>query len=182
MDCAKEIRVRVPASELLSFYGMKIDRAGFCNCPFHQGDKTGSLKVYSGSRGWHCFGCGAGSSVIDFVMLYFGLTFMDAQRKINEDFRLRLPLDRDLSDQEKIEAAQKAREQKEQAREWEKKRIALQDAVDRALTAYVLLDKWLLRHEPTGLMVARMNAAWYNYMEAEAALENFLSTRYCKSL
>lgn len=37
-------------------------------CPFHDdwGGDGGSLHIYPGDRGWHCFGCGKGGSVYDF--------------------------------------------------------------------------------------------------------------------
>ena len=173
MNFTKEIKARVSASELLPFYGLQVDRAGFCKCPFHQGDNTGSLKVYTGDRGWHCFACGAGSSVVDFVMGYFGLSFNDAQKKINDDFRLGLPMDKELSAAERANAAARARQRREQMQARERKKEALRDAVDRALTEFVLMDKWLMCHQPNGQMVARHDAAWYNYKEAEAALEKF---------
>lgn len=174
MNFTKEIKARVPASDLLPFYGLQVDRAGFCRCPFHQGDNTGSLKIYAGDRGWHCFACGAGSSVVDFVMGYFGLSFDDAQRKINDDFGLGLPMDRELSAGERAAAVKRAREQREQAQQRERKILELRNAVDRALSAFILLDKWLLRHDATGQMLARRDAAWYNYQEAENALANFM--------
>ena len=59
-------------------------------CPFHQGDRTASLKIYSGGGGWHCFGCNKGGSVVDFVMELFGLNFKHALLRINADFHLGL--------------------------------------------------------------------------------------------
>ena len=35
-------------------------------CPIHQ-DKNPSLTVYPDSQSWHCFGCGRGGDVIDFI-------------------------------------------------------------------------------------------------------------------
>lgn len=46
-------------------------------CPFHT-DKTPSLKVYSKSNRFVCFGCNARGSPIDFVMKYKNCTFRDA--------------------------------------------------------------------------------------------------------
>ena len=89
-DLAGELKRLLPASEVLPAYGFQPDRGGFLQCPFHQGDDHGSLKVYDGDRGWHCFGCGRGGSVIDFVMELFGLSFHEACRKLNADFRLGL--------------------------------------------------------------------------------------------
>ena len=108
---AEEIKRAVPATELFPFYGFEINRAGFVCCPLHH-EKTPSLKVYKGDRGWKCFGGGAGSSVIDFVMQYFNLTFQEAQEKINEDFRLGLPIGEKLSATQQREAERKAAERK----------------------------------------------------------------------
>lgn len=90
VDLAAAIKDRLTAPEVFAFYGFQPDRSGFLRCPFHQGDRHGSLKVYEGDRGWHCFCCGRGGSVIDFVMELFGLSFHEACRKLNEDFRLGL--------------------------------------------------------------------------------------------
>ena len=90
VDLAAAIKDRLTAQEVFAFYGFQPDRSDFLQCPFHQGDRHGSLKVYDGDRGWHCFGCGRGGSVIDFVMELFGLSFHEACRKLNEDFRLGL--------------------------------------------------------------------------------------------
>ena len=177
MNYAREIRNRVTASEALPFYGLTVDRAGFCKCPFHQGDNTGSLKIYTGSRGWHCFACGAGSSVVDFVMQYFGLSFLDAQRKINDDFGLGLPIDKPLNRQEQIYAANRIRKQREAMQERERKAQALRDAVDRALSAFVLMDKLSMRQPPSGAIIAHRDAAWYNYCEANENLSRFLAKR-----
>lgn len=46
-------------------------------CPFHE-DKTPSFIVTPGKNLFHCLGCGAGGSVIDFVMKHEGLSFRHA--------------------------------------------------------------------------------------------------------
>lgn len=74
-------------------YGYEPNRAGFICCPF-RGEETPSLKVYPGNGGFHCFGCHAGGSVIDFTSKLFGLDPLGAVRRLNEDFLLGLPIDR----------------------------------------------------------------------------------------
>ena len=64
-------------------------------CPFHAGDRTASLKVYDAApnprkRGWYCFGCQAGGSVIDFVMKMESCSFAEAVRAIDRDLNLNL--------------------------------------------------------------------------------------------
>ena len=46
-------------------------------CPFHD-DQTPSFIVTPGKNLFHCLGCGAGGSVIDFVMKHDGLSFRHA--------------------------------------------------------------------------------------------------------
>ena len=80
---AAEIKKVVDMEDVLAWYGLTPNRAGFITCPFHP-DKSPSLKVYKGNGGWHCFGCGAGSDLIDFVMKMERLTFLDAVQVITD--------------------------------------------------------------------------------------------------
>lgn len=90
-DLARQIKERLTTRQVVELYGFHPDRGGYIQCPFHTGDNHGSLKVYDGSKtGWHSFGCGAGGSVIDFVMRLFGLSFAQACLKLNCDFGLGL--------------------------------------------------------------------------------------------
>ena len=47
-------------------------------CPFHSGDDTPSMTVTPEKRLWHCFGCGAGGDVIEWVRKTRGLSFLHA--------------------------------------------------------------------------------------------------------
>lgn len=90
-DLARQIKEHLTVRQVVELYGFHPDRGGYIQCPFHAGDNHGSLKVYDGNKtGWHCFGCGAGGSVIDFVMRLFGLSFAQACLKLNCDFGLGL--------------------------------------------------------------------------------------------
>ena len=51
--------------DIATRYGLKINRSGFCNCPFHTGDRTASLKLYKDS--FHCFACGANGDIFTFI-------------------------------------------------------------------------------------------------------------------
>lgn len=116
MNVFEETRNRVTMQEVAAFYGFQPNRSGFICCPFHR-EKTASLKIYQGSRGWHCFGCGAGGSVIDFVAKMHGVTPLDAVKTINEYFRLDLPIDKPRDWHESKEAQEK-REKERLFREW----------------------------------------------------------------
>lgn len=134
---ADEIKRAVTARELFEHYGFEINRAGFCRSPFAVNDKTPSLKVYDGDRGWHDFSSGKGGDIIDFVREYFNLSFMDAQKKINDDLRLGLKIGEKLSREQQIEADRKAAQRK-------REQIEREAAYNRVLAAYHdALDKWI---------------------------------------
>ena len=73
---ANDLVALVRASGLdLKPHGVK-DLVG--RCPFHDGDETPSLVVTPDKRLWHCFGCGAGGDVIEWVRKTRGLSFLHA--------------------------------------------------------------------------------------------------------
>ena len=90
MDMASDIRRMLTANQVAEHYGFEVNRSGFIKCPFHANDNAASLKLYDGQGGFYCFGCGAGGTVIDFVMQLFDLNFRQAVLRINADFHLGL--------------------------------------------------------------------------------------------
>ncbi|MFM1651493.1 DNA primase [Brevibacillus sp. B_LB10_24] len=59
-------------------------------CPFHS-EKTPSFNVNADRQFFHCFGCGAGGSVFDFVMQIEQLTFAEALHKLAERAGIPVP-------------------------------------------------------------------------------------------
>jgi DNA primase len=49
-----------------------------CRCPWHEGDDTPSCVVSPKTNLWHCFGCNAGGSVIDWIMRSHKVSFRHA--------------------------------------------------------------------------------------------------------
>lgn len=137
---AEQIKQQLSMYDVLDQYGFDVGRAGMMLCPFHEED-TPSFKVYGGEGGWHCFGCGAGGSVIDFVMKLFDLGFPQAVVRIDNDFRLGL-----TGKRPDLRTARKASAQlmeKGRARwEW----AAQYDAL---LGRYARLDRVLSQYKPT---------------------------------
>src|SRR5207244_632206 len=58
-------------------------------CPFHQ-ERTPSFSVNAQRQIFKCFGCGAGGSVIRFVMSYENLDFVAAAKKLAERAGIKL--------------------------------------------------------------------------------------------
>lgn len=79
----------VPMQAAAERYGLNPDRRGWCCCPFHS-EKTPSFKVYPGTGGFYCFGCGMGGDVLTFAEQLFGLKPVDAARRLDADFGLGL--------------------------------------------------------------------------------------------
>ena len=139
MDYAREIKSRLTMPEMMLHYGFELDRAGFCKCPLHS-EKSGSFKAYPGDRGFSCFGCGAHGSVIDFVMLYFGLSFKDALVKINEDFSIGLPIGEKLDRRKQLEMNKSAFERKRKIEAEKKRREQIENDYWAAFDEWKRLD------------------------------------------
>lgn len=106
-DYADAVKRSVTARQVAELLGLEVDSHGFCKCPLH-GEKTSSMKIYPGSRGWYCFGCHQGGSVIDLVMAYYGLGLKDAIRLLNDEFQLGFPIDGKASAEQEQEAKRRA--------------------------------------------------------------------------
>lgn len=117
-DTAEIIKERVSMSEALSVYGYEINRAGYIICPFHS-EKTASCKIYE--YRFHCFGCGAGGDVIDFVKKLFDINFNQAIVRMNEDFHLGLSLDNQSTPEQRKMARERIAQRKRNEEEKRKK-------------------------------------------------------------
>lgn len=59
-------------------------------CPFHS-EKTPSFHVNADKQLFHCFGCGAGGNLVQFVMRSENLDFVDALRLLADNAGIQLP-------------------------------------------------------------------------------------------
>jgi len=59
-------------------------------CPFHN-EKSPSFKVNQNKQFYHCFGCGAHGTALDFIMEYERLDFIDAIEVLAAEYHLEVP-------------------------------------------------------------------------------------------
>lgn len=80
-----EIKQSVSMKEVVERYGYHPNRAGFISCPFHNGDRTPSMKIYKDS--YNCFGCGANGDIFSFVMGMENCDFKTAYKALGGSYR-----------------------------------------------------------------------------------------------
>ena len=79
-----ELKQNISMREIVVQYGIKIDRKGFCCCPFHK-EKTGSMKIYKDS--YYCFGCGESGDIFTFVQKMDDVDFKTAFKNLGGTYK-----------------------------------------------------------------------------------------------
>jgi DNA primase len=77
----ERLKREVSLKRLIEGQGLKLSVQGkdlACRCPWHEGDDTPSCIVSPKTNLWHCFGCDAGGTVIDWVMRLHRVSFRHA--------------------------------------------------------------------------------------------------------
>ena len=91
----QELIDRNEITEVVSSYVKLYKKSGsnlFGLCPFHS-EKTPSFSVASDKQIYHCFGCGKGGTVINFIMEIENLSYPDAVRFLARRVGLAVPED-----------------------------------------------------------------------------------------
>ncbi|WP_010243210.1 DNA primase [Acetivibrio cellulolyticus] len=91
-ELIEEIRMNNDILDVVGEY-VKLEKKGknyFGLCPFHR-EKTPSFSVDNTKQMYHCFGCGKGGSVIQFVMDAENLDYIEAIKLLAEKARITLP-------------------------------------------------------------------------------------------
>ncbi len=86
-DVIKQIKSTISLLRLVESQGYQPKKQGkdyVVSCPFHN-DKTPSLVISPKTNLYHCFGCGAAGSVIDWVIKTQGVSFRHAVEILRND-------------------------------------------------------------------------------------------------
>ena len=80
---------RISLDKLISKYAkLEPTGKGFkCLCPFHN-EKTPSFHINTDMNFFYCFGCGISGNAITFLMKKEGYSYIDAVRKLGEEFNI----------------------------------------------------------------------------------------------
>jgi len=79
------IRAAHPIETVVAASGVELRRSGkafMARCPFHVEDRNPSLSVGGVLGRYHCFACGAGGDVIDYVARFNGIGFREAADRL----------------------------------------------------------------------------------------------------
>ena len=100
MDFAQQLKGQIDISSVVGEY-VRLRRFGNRYsglCPFHN-EKTPSFSVYTDHQFFKCFGCDAKGDIFNFVMMFEGLTFWEALKKLAEQHGVPLPKQTKASDE-----------------------------------------------------------------------------------
>ena len=131
--------------QVLDYYGIERNRANRIRCVLHNGQdfNCGIKDNYI-----HCFVCGQSADVIKFVQVYFSLDFQSAISKLNDDFRLGLPIGKKIDRRTQLEINKAAFERKRKAEQQQKERQKIEDDYWAAFDEWKRLDENKRKYAP----------------------------------
>ena len=177
-----ELRNRLNVSDIVG-KRVRLTRAGReykgC-CPFHN-EKTASFYVNDDKQFFHCFGCGAHGTVIDFVMRHDNLSFPEAVDALAQQAGMQVP----RSSPEDIEKAKREKSLYtllDDASRWME--AQLRDPANRAAYDYVrgrnvgedVMDSFRIGYAPNDMQALRRNLLDKGYTDAQMIEAGLLKT------
>ena len=137
MNYANEIKSRLKMQQVLDYYGIERNRANRIRCVLHNGqDFNCGIKDHY----IHCFVCGQSADVIKFVQVYFCLDFQSAISKLNDDFRLGLPIGKKIDRRTQLEMNKASFERKRKIESEKKRREQIESDYWAAFDEWKRLD------------------------------------------
>ena len=136
-----ELKQSLSMAEVVGQYGLHPNRAGFISCPFHQGDRTPSMKIYK--RDYHCHACGANGDIFSFVMGMDNCDFKSAFKALGGSYKASTDYQRSLH-RYRLEKRKQAENARLQKRQREKQEISEEIKLQKLFASLypVLSDEW----------------------------------------
>lgn len=108
MDTIEKIK-NIPIRSVLDRLNVKRSGSNYhCISPAHQ-DDTASMSVKDNENYFHCFGCNVGGSVIDLYMNLYGISFIEASRRLANDYDI--PFDKTSHSKHSVKTPDKTPDQ-----------------------------------------------------------------------
>lgn len=142
---ATELKESISMQDVCSRYGIEVNSKGFAICPFHS-EKTASMRIYPGHRGFCCFGCGESGDIIHFVEKYFNIPFHAAVSKLALDFGLVTAPSKRISI---IDVQRQGRAEWERKRQKQREKKAAEEIEAnywKTFDAYIALEDFVKEH------------------------------------
>lgn len=136
INYADEITERLTMRDLMELYH-ETGRHNRTTCPFHNGKDNNFC--YDGVV-YHCWVCGAKGNVITFVKEFFGIDFLSTISKLNQDFRLGLPIGQKMTLRQQKELHDKVIERKKIKEQQRLKKEAYDKLHDELWSEWTRLD------------------------------------------
>lgn len=109
----EEIKELYSMRDILERYGLpKPNRSGFIRCPFHQGDREASMKIYP--KDFNCFACAVNGDIFTFVMMMEDISFREAFQELGGTYEHESGLSKYQIQRQKAIRKQKRLEMKQQ--------------------------------------------------------------------
>ena len=177
-----ELVSRSDILDVVGSYVQLIKRSGsnmFALCPFHS-EKTPSFSVSSDKQIYHCFGCGKGGGVINFIMEIENISFMDAVHVLAKRAGMQVP-DNDSNEELRSKRARMLELNKEAARFFHKMLMSPLGALAREYIAQRRISKAMAIKFGLGMAPD----SWSNLLDEMVKLgytrQELLDSGLCKS-
>jgi len=143
---AELIKSRVSMEDAVAMYCPGVTpRHNRIPCPIHNGKDP---NLWFSNWGYHCFVCGAGGDVINFVEHIFGLDFPSALDKLNTDFCCGAVLDRRMTLREQREAKKRHEKIMAERQQAEAEKQAYQALYNSLWDEWIRLDRNRRQYAP----------------------------------
>lgn len=149
------LRNSITMRQVVEHYGFRIVRKGktnFIRCPLHAGggERTPSMIIYDGFKGFYCRGCGQGGDVTKFVELYDGVTQKEAAIMLSKWFGIQISEDGEIPPESRQKAQKAISERQRELLHQQEIKASLTEISDQirayesvALTAEPFSEVWM---------------------------------------